>query len=490
MITFNSLVRRAKILNEANLYNDTDLTSAVMSVVGDASPVIQKWFRTKYIQWYKSTEGDFAKDTGPYNRKDSDPDWAKEKDSPHPQEREFSKLGSTWEPSKPAATSKGIVMFNSLTDEDINNIKEIKVFLGALPPDTVSKITYAEAIRGAKDNRNISITSPVWRDRVLKYYEEIDALLVRTGYEHLSNAKEWFRTIFMYWFFEECPHFNAETGLEPTWRDKIQHTMEYIGVQNTNDENYERDLLANGDPAVIVAEAEAESGRAPIESNIKPLTEGKDYVPINPLYNFDESKASESDLKQLTKFKSAMRNGRYKFIRLVSKQSFINEGERLKHCVKTDHYKFPKDHTLLSLWQGDNLRGDPQATMEFDNRGKDLIGKYDKAKFNIIGDERPGVKEDELQTMIQCKGKDNHAPQSDRVKFVLRKFVTLNKIDITQDGEKIGLKKWLSHFYDPDSPQWDKLMVDEIIPAQEKRFKEIRMRIIDADTGKQVYPNG
>jgi hypothetical protein len=294
----------------------------------------------------------------------------------------------------------------------------------------------------------------------------------------------------MYWFFEECPHFNAETGFEPTWYDKIQHTMEYIGSQNTADESYERDLLANGDPAEIVAEAEEESGRGAIESNIKPLREGKDYVAINPLYNFNESEASESDLNQLKKFNSAMRNGRLKFIRLISKQSFINEGEKLKHCVKSDHYKFPKDHTLVSLWKGDNPKGDPQATMEFDNDGKDIIGKYDKAKFNIIGDEPPGVKENELQTMIQCKGMGNHAPTSKQVQFVLRKFVTLNKINITQDGEKIGLKKWLSNFYDPDSTQWDELMVREIIPAQEKRFKEIKMRIIDADTGKQFYPNG
>jgi len=463
MITFNSLVRRAKILNEANLYNNADLTSAVMSEVGNVSPEIQKWFKQKYVPWYNSPDGDSEKNTSPYSWKEGDQDWAKNK--------------------------ADLVTFKGLTESESNNIRDIAEYLATMPAESVTKVTYAQAVAKvtSSEYRTPSATSPKYKAKVLKYYAQIDTLLARTDTEHLSNAKEWFRTKFMYWFFEECPHFNAESGFEPTWYDKIQHTMEYIGQQNMIDETYERNL---GDPAELVAEAEAESGRGAIESNIKPLTEGKDYVTINPLYNFNESEASESDIEQLTKFKSAMKNGRLKFIRLISKQSFINEGEKLQHCVKSDHYKYPKDHTLLSLWKEGNPKGDPQATMEFDNEGKDLIGKYDKAKFNIIGDEPPSVDVDKLTTMIQCKGKGNHAPTSKQIQFVLRKFVTLNKINITQDGEKIGLKKWLSNFYDPDSTQWDELMVNEIIPAQKKRFSEIKKRIIDADTGKQVYPNG
>ena len=40
MTTFNSLVKRAKTLNEANLYNNTDLKEAVMSEIEDTSSEI------------------------------------------------------------------------------------------------------------------------------------------------------------------------------------------------------------------------------------------------------------------------------------------------------------------------------------------------------------------------------------------------------------------------------------------------------------------
>lgn len=454
MITFNSLVGRAKILNEANLYNNADLTSDVMSVVEDASPEIQKWFKQKYIPWYNSPAGDSEKNTAPYSWKEGDQDWAKDK--------------------------ADLVTFKGLTSSERSNIRDITEYLATLPEESVKKVTYAQAIDIVEATP--SATSFIWKARVLKYYADIDALLKRTDTFHLTNAKEWFYTKFMLYFLKECPEFNTTSGIytnwydstEITWYDKIQHTMEYIGSQNRIDLGYERGLN-DIDPATLVAEAERTTKRGAIESNIKPLAEGVDYVKIDPLYNYTASEDNEDAYQQ---FNKAMKIGGYKFVRLISKQSFINEGEYLNHCVKSDTYKVPKNHTLLSLWRGDNPKGDPQATMEFDNEGKDVNPDTKKVDTSV------------LKTMTQCKGKGNHAPTSDRVKYILRKFITLNDIEITQDGEKIGLRQWLRKFYDPDSRKWSQLFKDVIIPAQEKAFKEIKMRIIDADTGKKVYPNG
>ena len=450
MITFNYLVNRAKILNEANLYNNADLTSSVMGVVEDASPEIQKWFKQKYVPWYNSPAGDSEKNTAPYSWKEGDQDWAKNKTD--------------------------LVTFRGLTSSERSNIRDIAEYLATLPEESVKKVTYAQAIDkvGTAEYNTPSATSPKWKARVLKYYADIDALLKRTDTFHLTNAKDWFYTKFMLYFFEECPEFNANSGIDATWYDKIQHTMEYIGSQNRIDVEYERGLN-DIDPATLVAEAEEETGRGAIESNIKPLAEGVDYVKIDPLYNYTASEDNEDAYQQ---FNKAMKNGGYKFVRLISQQSFINEGEYLNHCVKSDHYRVAKNHTLLSLWRGDRPKGDPQATMEFDNEGKDVNPKTKKVDTSV------------LKTMIQCKGKGNHAPTSDRVKYILRKFVTLNNIEITQDGEKIGLRQWQRKFYDPDSRKWDQVFKDEIIPAQEKAFNAIKMRIIDADTGKKVYPNG
>ena len=232
-----------------------------------------------------------------------------------------------------------------------------------------------------------------------------------------------------------------------------------------------------------------------------------------------------------------MRKGGYKFIRLLTQKSFVNEGEKLQHCVKSDHYARAEEHTLISLWQRDKATGDPYATMEFSIEGSDLTPstksmikasrEADQARTKLektIKDHQSTpakvTKKDvqaaeqalqsaeqaadqatrravpitadttEWNTMTQCKGQGNRAPEEKRVQTILRKFVTLNDINITQDGEKIGLRQWQRKFYDPDSQKWDQVYRDEIIPAQEKAFKEIRMRIIDADTGKKVYPNG
>lgn len=439
MITFNSLVKRAKILNEANLYNNADLTSAVMSVVGDASPEIQKWFKQKYVPWYNSPEGDSEKNTSPYSWKEGDQAWAKGKTD--------------------------LVTFRGLTPSETSDIRDIAEYLATMPAESVTKVTYAQAIAkvGSSEYKTPSATSPKWKAKVLKYRADINALLERTDITHLSNAKSWFMDKFMQYFFRECPQFNADSGIDATWYDKIQHTMEYIRTQNMMDEEYERNLIANDvDPAGLVAEAEEESGRGAIESNIKPLTEGVDYVTVNPLFNYTPSEMSESAHSQFTR---AMAKNRFKFVRLISKQSFINEGEKLQHCVKTDNYKNPKEHTLLSLWKEGNPKGDPQATMEFDNDGKDLDPKTKQ------------VNTSKLQTMIQCKGKGNQAPTSKEVQYVLRKFVTLNNINITRDGEKIGLRNWKNKFYDPDSEQWDHLWVNEIVPTQEAAIEAIRKRI-------------
>ena len=77
MINFNFLVKRARVINEANLFNKEDLTSAVLREIHGESEAIQRWFKQKYITWYQTPDGDSSKHLQDYNWKEGDPNWAK-----------------------------------------------------------------------------------------------------------------------------------------------------------------------------------------------------------------------------------------------------------------------------------------------------------------------------------------------------------------------------------------------------------------------------
>ena len=462
MTTFNSLVKRAKILNEANLYNNTDLQEAVMSEIEDTSSEIKKWFKQKYIPWYNGPIGDSEKNTAPFSWKEGDENWAKDK--------------------------KDLVVFKSLTQSERDTIHAIAEYLKTMPDDRVAKIPYNQAIETARspEFNTPSTTSPVWQERVLKYREDIKKLCERTQISHLSNAKKWFNNNFMVYFLKECPEFNARMGIDAEWTTRIETLMHYINSENIADTDYERLLIDNNvDPETLIAEAE-HSNSVVTESNIKPLEEGIDYIEFNPLFNYTASSVNKGEYEIFNKM---VNNGNYKFIRLISQKSFVNEGEKLLHCVKSDSYQHAENHTLISLWKGKTNTGDPQATIEFDAEGSDLtsatkrmimaLREENEARANVAVKKATPITVDfdEWNTITQCKGKGNLAPTSTRVQEILRKFITLNDLIIINDGEKIGLKQWRNKFYDPSSSKWDQLWVDEIVPAQEAAFEAIRKRI-------------
>lgn len=74
-----SLYESVYVVNEANLASDQTLIAALDEALGEkgvggASP-ISKWFKTQYLKWFKSPEGDDKKNVSQHQYTDGEPEW-------------------------------------------------------------------------------------------------------------------------------------------------------------------------------------------------------------------------------------------------------------------------------------------------------------------------------------------------------------------------------------------------------------------------------
>ena len=442
MINFNFLVKRARVINEANLFNKEDLTSAVLREIHGESEAIQKWFKTKYINWYQSPDGDSSKNLQDYNWKEGDPNWAK----PNPDQPD-----------------RKISIFKGLTANEKEEIADIILYLRLLPEKEVALKTYNDAITTARspEHHAKTVTSAKWGPRVKKYKEQMLKILTDNFIEHLSKVKEYFLNgPFMKYVLDEDPSFDAEHGLSDYWKNLMPLLADYVKYAQAEDNAWEKgieDIRPRDLIQLMTAANNLET-----EYRIENLEEGVDYVEIDPLFNY---KPSDDNADEHRQFINIIKRNDYKFIRLISMQAFINEGERMNHCVKTNYVVNPQDHTLISVWRGISSTGDPKATMRFANAGKDIDHKTKKVNLKS------------LTKILECKGKGNVAPTTPKVQEVIRKFISLNGITITQDGANIGLKEFEGVFYDPDSRAWHQVWDIKIRPKQLRIQQEILAKI-------------
>ena len=441
MINFNYLVKRAKVINEANLINAGDLTSAVLREIHGENETIQQWFKKKYIPWYQTPDSDSTKNVKNYNWTEGDPTWAK----PNPDQPE-----------------RNIVKFMGLTVDEKEEIADIVLYLKDLPPETVAKKTYNDAITTARspEHHAKTITSAKWGSRVKKYKEQMLKILDDTAISHYSKVKDYFMGIFMNYVLDEDPSFDAEHGLSQYWKDMLPLLADYVRFEQMQDNAWEK-TIADIRPRDLIQSMQA-ANNLETQYRIEPLKEGVDYVQIDPLFNYTPSAKNEDEHD---KFLTILERKNYKFVRLISKQAFINEGERMNHCVKSNYVVDPQNHTLISVWRGLAETGDPKATMRFANAGKDINPKTKKVDVQS------------LKKILECKGKGNVAPTDKSVQSALRKFVSLNNLTMVADGDKIGLKEFDGQFYDPDSMAWHDVWEKLIRPKQLKVQTDIMSKI-------------
>ena len=133
----------------------------------------------------------------------------------------------------------------------------------------------------------------------------------------------------------------------------------------------------------------------------------------------------------------------YKMVKLTNKEQCSREGELMGHCV--GGYD-PGRVDLISLRDKDN---NPHVTMEISHNGE----------------------------VKQIKGKQNRTPIPKYIVYI-KKYLTANpKFVVTGDGENLGYIQYDNKYYDPDSDVWKKVYDEKVVPAQQKKFEELRSMV-------------
>jgi hypothetical protein len=140
-------------------------------------------------------------------------------------------------------------------------------------------------------------------------------------------------------------------------------------------------------------------------------------------------------------------NDGYKMVQLLSKKSYDIEGNKMGHCVGSAGYFNKKNIVILSLRDSKN---DSHATLEIKNPNK----------------------------IYQIKGKENSAPIKKYQPYIID-YIHEHKLIIFKDGQNIGYNEYNNSWYDPNSDEWDNVLKNKIIPAQQQAVNDILSRIKD-----------
>lgn len=160
----------------------------------------------------------------------------------------------------------------------------------------------------------------------------------------------------------------------------------------------------------------------------------------------------KNDLQEGVDFKVLKTYGSYKMVQLLSPKAAKCEGDSMGHCAggyKPEH--------LISLYDENNS---PHVTLEV--RGRNVI---------------------------QIKGKGNAAPV-DKYKPMIKDFIASSKLQVTGDGENIGMRGYNNKYYFPDSKEWQKIWKEKILPMQQKAIKDIMDRIVVVQNEQYEYVVG
>lgn len=131
---------------------------------------------------------------------------------------------------------------------------------------------------------------------------------------------------------------------------------------------------------------------------------------------------SESEVNTVYKW-----NDGYRFVKLITKESYKTEGNLMGHCVSSGGYFNNKDITIYSLRDSSN---NPHVTLEVRNK----------------------------KHVYQIKGKENRAPIQKYRPYIIE-FIEKSGFVIEYDGENIGFIMYKNKCYNPESEEWKNIYI-------------------------------
>jgi hypothetical protein len=288
--------------------------------------------------------------------------------------------------------------------------------------------------------------------------DELEKSLSEKGIESSSPIRNWFKTQYLKWFKSNVdddkkpitPHQYKEG--EPEWmsregimdfggfsdqqKQKISHMIDYFQTLSEIDLKslYKEPLKVIEDK---ISKWEKSLSKKMEKAKLSPLVEGTDFEIIT------SSKDSNG---------APMR-----WVKLLTKKAFKFEGDSMGHCVG-GYNPSKKGLSIVSLYDSDNL---PHVTLEI--QGKNIK---------------------------QIKGKQNAAPIEKYIDACI-KFVSYlidnKQYKVTGDGDNIGMIDYDNEFYFYNSNQWKKIYEEKIAPMQQKKFEELKKRIVEVTSESYTY---
>jgi hypothetical protein len=159
----------------------------------------------------------------------------------------------------------------------------------------------------------------------------------------------------------------------------------------------------------------------------------------------------------------------YPVWKLTSNKSFREESMYMGHCVgqaggeskvtsveggESNYFRNYKQGELLIFSLRDpKEHNQPAVTFE-------LRKVYGERTFEIV----------------QIKGPANRSV-SERYRKACRKFIEDKEFVVKEDGKKIGMFLWRNKFYFEDTPEFQKIYHEELIPQQKQAIEDIKSRI-------------
>lgn len=279
-----------------------------------------------------------------------------------------------------------------------------------------------------------------------------------------NYIKKWFFTKFVNWYVSNeddlekqqsvKPHTKVEgeedwaegtfdfVGFSPSEINTINHWIDYMEVLPEK-ELKKLDRLTVRDIKKRVKEWDDEVSSVPDRGKAK----GNIFTSVKKVISTN----GKSGVKTLSNtidyniLEEASIPNHY-WVQHLTMASLEAEGTDLGHCIGRGGYS-PTKTFIVSLWDSN---GNSSLTINMDKK---------------------------MGTILELQGAGNSAPHAKYIP-VIKDFVIENKINIGGNGEYLGMNKFDSKYYWPDSKEWKDIYDSKIIPLQNDRFKQIVKNIV------------
>ncbi len=285
-----------------------------------------------------------------------------------------------------------------------------------------------------------------------------------------SPIDKWFRTQFIKWF--KSPENDEEkrdmviqhrfVKGEPEWmskpdvmdfrefsvseKDKLNHIIDFL---KTYDENALKVLFKQPVPAI---KAEVKKWDASMTNESEKMREAM-FATLKCLEDMTPEEKRLAKLIKVNPLKEGVdfevikpaKHGR-KWVKLITKGAYLFEGNIMGHCVSG--YEPTPGVIIISLYDSNEI---PHITIEITNGN-------------------------EVQ---QIKGVSNMRPlpnyHEDLVEFI--KGLVDDGYKVVGDGQNLDMGHYERQYYFKDSPEWQDIWTNKILPKQQQVFADLQKKI-------------